>query len=98
VTPALQILLETEELVALLAPKTLLEAFFRGMKYRSGVADSLKPGVSVFQRAVLTQDMQTKICWGLSTSNLQLSDIKLNFLGLFQQSSSACSSFETATD
>jgi len=35
---------------------------------------------------------------GLSTSNLQLSDIKLNFLGLFQQSSSACSSFETATD
>jgi hypothetical protein len=54
--------METGELVALLARQTLPEALFRGMKYRSGVADSWKPEVSVFQSAVLTQDMQTKIC------------------------------------
>ena len=55
--------LETGDLVALLlARQTLLEALFRWMKYRSGVADRWKPKVSVFQSAVLTQDMETKIC------------------------------------
>jgi hypothetical protein len=54
--------LETGELVALLARQTLLKALFRWIRYRSGVADSWKPEVSAFQSAVLTQDMQTKIC------------------------------------
>jgi hypothetical protein len=54
--------LETGELVSLLARQTLLEALFGGMKYRSGVAGSWKPEVSIFQSAVLTQNMQTKIC------------------------------------
>jgi hypothetical protein len=53
--------LETGDSVVLLARQTLLEALFRWMKYSSGVADRWKPKVSVFQSAVLTQDMQTKI-------------------------------------
>jgi len=43
--------LETGELVALLVRQTLLEALFRGMECRSGVTDSWKPEVSVFQSA-----------------------------------------------
>ena len=46
------------ELVALM----LLEASFRGKKYRSEVADSWKSEVSVSPGTTLTHDMQSKIC------------------------------------
>jgi hypothetical protein len=43
--------------------------------------------------------MQSTVCpVGLSTSDFQQEDLKLNLLGLFHQGSSVCSSFEAAID